>query len=133
MLGDKRAYNTKQPAPETSNTTSGASDWCWERFGRPAIQNSIEHGLEEILHDVKADVGRCTIDGAEEEDADTHHRGGDDHCPLSSYSRNTIGRCTEEDADDAWEINIDVRTVRIAEGEIERSILDSKDFGEEGA
>lgn len=84
MLSDERTHNTEQPSPETRNAARSATDWRWESFRCPSVQDSVEHGLKKVLHNVEADVRCGAVDRAEEEDADAHQGGGNDHSPFST-------------------------------------------------
>jgi hypothetical protein len=131
MLSDERTHNAKKPTPETRNSTSGATDWCWESLRSPTIQHGIEHGLEEIFHDVKANVRSRTIDGAEEEDAYTHHGRGDDHGPFAADTGDLVRCCTKKDTDDTREVDVDVRSISVPKREIKGTVLDSQNLGKE--
>lgn len=61
MLGDQRCYNTKETTPETRQSASSPSDWRWECLWRPAVEHSVEHTLEKVLHCVEANVGGLCI------------------------------------------------------------------------
>lgn len=86
MLRDEWTNDTKKPSPETCDTACSTSDWRWEGFRCPSVQYRIEHGLEKVLHDVEAYVGRRRVDAAEEEDGNTHESRGDNHSPLAAHS-----------------------------------------------
>lgn len=68
MLCRQRGDDAKQPTKEGGQTTSRTSDWCREHFRCPAVQDGVEHALEEVFHDVETDVGGLVVDGAEDED-----------------------------------------------------------------
>ena len=79
MLRNQRRHNTKQPPPERCNTTRRPPNISRERLGRPSVEYSIKHTLEEILHDVQPDVGGFGCYGGEEEETYAHESRGDDH------------------------------------------------------
>jgi hypothetical protein len=133
MLRYQRTHNPKQPAPKTRNSTRRPPDRRRKSFRRPPIQHRIEHALEEILHDVEADITGGAVDTAEQEDGNAHHGGGEDHGVFAADARDAVGCGAKQDADDAGEVDVDVGTVGVAEGEVKGAVFCGEDFGEEGA
>jgi hypothetical protein len=133
MLRNQRTHDAKQSSPKTRNAACCPSDWCGECLGRPPIKHSVEHALEEILHDVESNVGGRTVDGTEEEDGNAHHGGGNDHGPFAADAGDAVGCGAEKNADDTGEVYVDVGTVGVPQGEVQFSVFGGEDFGEEGA
>jgi hypothetical protein len=65
MLRNQRTHNPKQPAPKTRNPTRRPPDRRRKSFRCPPIQHRIKHALEEILHDIEADITGGAVDAAE--------------------------------------------------------------------
>jgi hypothetical protein len=72
MRRDERTGDTKQPAPETRYSACSPADGSREGFGRPALEDGVEHGLEEVFHGIEADVGGVGVDGCVEEEGNCH-------------------------------------------------------------
>ena len=107
MCRYQRTHDAEQPPPETRNATRSPSDRCGESLRRPAIENGIEHGLKEVFHYVKADVGSLGVDRCEEEEGEAHECGRAHHGPLAPDAGNRVHECAEKDAEDAGEVDED--------------------------
>jgi hypothetical protein len=133
MLRNQRTHNPKQPAPKTRNPTRRPPYRRRKSFRRPSIQHRIKHALEEILHDVEADITGGAVDTTEQEDGNAHHGGGEDHGIFAADARDTVRCGAEQDANDAGEVDVDVGAVGVAEGEVKGAVFCGEDFWEEGA
>lgn len=129
MLRNQRTHNAEQPSPETRQATSRAAHGCRESLGGPAVQHGIEHGLEEILHREEAFVLGDGVDDREEQNRGAHKRGGEAHCPLATDGGYAIHETTEEDADDAGGVGVDVSCVGVRETDFSVGVLESQNSG----
>lgn len=132
-LRRKRRDNTKEPAPERSQTGTRTTHRSGEDLGRPAVQHGVEHALEEVLHHVEADVGGLGVDGGEDEYAHRHERGGDAHRQLAPEHGDAVHHAAEDDGDNAGSVDGEVVFVRRFDGEAELAVFGGEDGGEVGA
>lgn len=132
-LRRKRRNNTKQPAPERRQAGPRTTHRSREDLRRPAVQDGVEHALEEVLHHVEADVGGLGVDGGEDEDAHRHERGGDAHRQLAPEHGHAVHHAAEDDGYNAGGVDGEVVFVRRLDGEAELAVLGGEDGGEVGA
>jgi len=133
MRRNKRTDDAKDPTPKTRHARRGASHGRWESLGSPAVEDGVEHGLEEIFHGVEADVGGFGVDGGEEEERGGHEGRGDDHGPFAADERDGVHQGAEEDAGDAADIDDDVVAVCFLHGDVDGGIFAEEDGGKVGA
>ena len=107
MCRYQRTHDAEQPPPETRNATRSTPDRRRESLRRPTIEHGVEHRLEEIFHDIEADVGSLGVDGCEEEEGEAHECGRAYHSPLAPDAGDRVHECAEEDAEDAGEVDED--------------------------
>ena len=127
MRRNKRTDDTKDPAPKAGHTRRGAAYRRGESFGRPAVEDGVEHGLEEILHGVEADVRGLGVDGREEEERGGHEGAGDDHGPFAADEGDAVHQGAEEDAGDAADVDDDVVAVGFLHANRDGCILAQED------
>ena len=132
-LRGERGDDAKKAAEEARNSTRRAADVTGEGLGRPAVQDGVEHALEEVLQDTQPDVGSLAVDGREEEERHGHQRRGDDHGPLPAHAGEVVAQYAEEDANDAGQVDVDVGAVGVVEGEVKGGVLFREDEGGVGA
>lgn len=116
MLRRQWCDDTKQSTPKAGHATGCTSDWRREDLGCPAVENGVEHGLEEVFHDVQSNVGRLVVDGTEDEDASSHEPRGYHHGVFAANQRHAVHERSQNDTDDARKVDVDVASV----GEFER-------------
>lgn len=115
MLGDERAHDAKQAAPEAGEAAGGAAHGGGERLGRPAVQHGVEHALEEVLHREHAQVLGDRVDDAEEQDRRAHQPRRDGHGPLAPERRQPVHERPQQHAQRTRRVCEDVGCV--CEGE----------------
>lgn len=86
MLRNQWADDPEQSTPEARDATCRSSDRRWKGLRGPSIQDCVKHGLEEILHNVEADVGSCRVDTTEKKNGRSHQRGRGYHGPFTAYT-----------------------------------------------
>ena len=111
VLRGQRGDDAEQTAPETRQSTRRASDRGGEDFGRPAVEHGVKHALHKVFQHVEPDVAGFVVDGAEDEDAGAHEARGDHHCVFAADGGDAVHEGSEEDADDAGEVDVDVAAV----------------------
>ena len=107
---NQRSDDTEDAAPEARHAGRGAADRGWEWLGRPAVKDGVEHGLEEVLEPVDADVLLLGLDDGEDEEGGALQGGGEDHGGLAAL----VHEDAEEDAGDAEEVDVDLGTAWLA-------------------
>lgn len=127
MLGDQGGHDAEQSAPEPCESTSSTTDGRGECLGCPAVQDGVEHGLEEVLHGEETLVFGAGVDDGEEEDGGAHEGGRDDEGVFPAEHGDVVHECTEENTDDAGRIGIDVGGVGLVKADVERAVLESQD------
>lgn len=130
MLSNQRADDPKQPPPEARNATRRPAHRRREGLGRPAVQDGVEHGLEEVFEREEAFVIRGGVDGGEEEDGGAHEAGGEAHGPLAAEGGDAVHEGAEEDAEDAGRVGVDVCSVGVGETNLGCAVLQGQDTGE---
>lgn len=133
MFRNQRADDPKHPSPEACQSTCGAPNGSWEALRRPTIEHGVEHTLEEIFHDVEADVGSFAVNGAKNEHGDSHEGGGDNHSPLATEAGQVVAEDAKKDANDAGKVDVDVGSVGKFKSEVDGTVFESEDTGKEGA
>lgn len=82
------------------------------------------------MRTVEAYVGGFAVDGAEEEDADAHHGGGNDHGPFAADGGHAVHERSQDDTDDPWEVDVDVGAICVFQRQVDLSVLCGENGGE---
>ena len=125
-------HDPEDAAPETGQPARRSTNGSGEHLGRPAVQDGIEHGLEEVFHHVEADVRRFRIHSGKEEERRGHKGRRHDHSPLSPDDRDGVHERTQQHADDTGRVDDDVVAIRFCLGDTDLMALGEQNLGEEG-
>lgn len=106
------SYYAEQASPEACNSACSASDRRRVRFGRPTIENGVEHTLEEVFHGVEADVRTLCVYCREKKEGDAHQRRRAHHSPFAPNTRDSVHQRAKKDT---WHAaNIDDNEVSVS-------------------
>ncbi len=108
---DLGRHDTEQSTPEAGYTASRPADRGWISLGRPAVQDSIEHALEEVFHDVDPHVGSLRVDGRKDEERGPHQCRRHNHAQLPPDQRNPVHQRPRQHARDTADVDDDIIAV----------------------